>query len=228
MFEPNKTATELGIDVNRKFRVIVSVCEPFKRGDVVKLYLDDNTSNPCFYFAETGKVDSSRRAASCSWSYLEYADEQFEKITLKVGDRIKGIYNAGGTYTGTVFDIEGDIATIKRDDGKIGRGKNIPGYGCGWDINKGHANGEWGAEGYCGRIEIINQLNNKTMNIKEKFVQAFLKEPEKTFRKLEITNGDGILTEDGQKVFLGWLLNKYGTDFKTEVCDGLLEEEKTK
>ena len=62
------------------------------------------------------------------------------------------------------------------------------------------------------------------MNLKEKFVQVFLKEPEKSFRKAEITNGDGILTTDGQSVFLGWLLKKHGDEFKTEVVDELLKE----
>lgn len=76
-------------------------------------------------------------------------------------------------------------------------------------------------------MEIYDRRNYYIMNLKEKFVQGFLKEPEKTFRKLEITNGDGILTDDGQKVFLGWLLVKHGNEFKTEVCDDMLKEEKS-
>lgn len=68
--------------------------------------------------------------------------------------------------------------------------------------------------------------NNKTnMNIKEKFIQAFLAEPEKTFRKAGITNGDGLLTEDGQNIFLSWLLKKNGEAFKAEVADELVKEE---
>jgi len=71
-------------------------------------------------------------------------------------------------------------------------------------------------------LTLIN--NKKTMNIKEKFTLAFKSEPEKSFRKLEITNGDDFLTEDGQKIFLSWLLKKHGPDFKKEVVDDLLKE----
>jgi len=71
-------------------------------------------------------------------------------------------------------------------------------------------------------------INNKSImsNLKEKFVQIFLSEPEKSFRKAGITNGDGILTSEGQEVFLTWVLKKYGSEFKTDVVDKLLEEEK--
>jgi len=73
---------------------------------------------------------------------------------------------------------------------------------------------------------VVNQNNN--MNLKEKFVTLFISEPEKSFRKIGITNGDGILTEDGQKVFLGWLLKQNGDAFKKEVVDPMIaEEEKT-
>lgn len=74
------------------------------------------------------------------------------------------------------------------------------------------------------QIELIN--SNKTMNLKEKFTQIFLQEPEKTFRKAGITNGDGILTDDGQKIFLTWMLGKNGAEFKTAVVDPILAEEK--
>lgn len=68
-------------------------------------------------------------------------------------------------------------------------------------------------------------LINNSMDIKEKFTLAFKKEPEKSFRKAGITNGDDFLTEDGQLIFLGWLLKKHGDEFKTDVVDGLLEDQ---
>jgi hypothetical protein len=71
---------------------------------------------------------------------------------------------------------------------------------------------------------LINNFNN--MNIKEKFLTSLKKEPEKSFRKAEITNGDDMLTEDGKAIFLTWLLQKNGADFKKEVVDELLEEQK--
>lgn len=70
---------------------------------------------------------------------------------------------------------------------------------------------------------IINITNKNNMNIKDKFLLAFKKEPEKSFRLAEITNGDDFLTEDGQKIFLSWLLKNHGEEFKTAVVDDLLK-----
>ena len=63
------------------------------------------------------------------------------------------------------------------------------------------------------------------MNIKEKFVLAITPEPQKSFRKAGITNGDDLLTEDGMNIFLSWLLKKNQDDFKEKVVDGLLKDE---
>ena len=72
-------------------------------------------------------------------------------------------------------------------------------------------------------LELINE--NKNMNIKEKFVLALTKEPQKSFRKVGITNGDDILTDEGQAVFLSWLLHtKFAEEFKAEVADDMLKE----
>lgn len=62
------------------------------------------------------------------------------------------------------------------------------------------------------------------MSIKESFALAFKNEPEKSFRKAGITNGDDFLTEDGQTIFLSWLLKQNGEAFKKEVVDALLVE----
>ena len=63
------------------------------------------------------------------------------------------------------------------------------------------------------------------MNLKEKFVLALTEEPQKSFRKSGITDGDDILTEEGTRVFVSWLLHKkYADEFKTEVVEGMLEE----
>lgn len=76
-------------------------------------------------------------------------------------------------------------------------------------------------------IKIDNE--KKSMNIKEQFVLALTPEPQRTFRKTGITNGDNILTDDGVKIFLTWLLTQNQDKFKTEVVDGLLaEQEKEK
>jgi len=73
--------------------------------------------------------------------------------------------------------------------------------------------------------ETINQ-QEKTMNIKEQFLLAITSEPQKSFRKAGIINGDDLLTDDGQKVFLSWLLKLNQDAFKKEVVDPILEDMK--
>ena len=64
------------------------------------------------------------------------------------------------------------------------------------------------------------------MNTLQKFALNLKPEPQKSFRKAGITNGDDILTEDGMKMFLTWMLAKHGDEFKKEVVDPILKEEK--
>lgn len=73
-------------------------------------------------------------------------------------------------------------------------------------------------------LELLNDIKN--MSIKEQFLLAVTAEPQKSFRKAGVTNGDDLLTDDGQKVFLAWLLKKNQDDFKKEVVDPILEEVK--
>jgi hypothetical protein len=46
-FEPNKTITELGIDITREF-VVVCNNDSFNKGEILKLERDDNTDCPKF------------------------------------------------------------------------------------------------------------------------------------------------------------------------------------
>jgi len=72
---------------------------------------------------------------------------------------------------------------------------------------------------------IINE--EKNMNVREKFILAVTPEPKKSFRKAGITDGDDFLTDEGVKVFLTWLLhNKYSAEFKKDVVDDILEEQR--
>jgi len=85
--------------------------------------------------------------------------------------------------------------------------------------NHSDTDGIWPLQDYVNSLTTI-----KTMNIKEKFILAITPEPQKSFRKAEITNGDNILTDDGAKIFLTWLLEKNADAFKKEVVDDLLKE----
>ena len=59
------------------------------------------------------------------------------------------------------------------------------------------------------------------MTLKEKFVLGLTPEPKKSYRKVGITNGDDVLTDEGMKIYLTYLLNK-DTDFKKDVVDSML------
>ncbi len=63
--------------------------------------------------------------------------------------------------------------------------------------------------------------------LKEKFVLLTTKEPEKTYRKAGLVDGDNLLNDEGAKIFLTWLLGK-NPEFKTEVADALVEEKEAK
>ena len=140
---------------------------------------------------------------------------------LKVGDRVEGKDNSFKEFKATVFSVCGDRATLKRDDGATGSGDYIPSYGNGWALSNSSG---WGYS-----LTLLSSEKPLKMNIKESFAIAFKSEPDKSFRKAKVTNGDDILTEEGQSVFLSWLLKKNGDDFKKEVVDNLLaEQEKEK
>jgi len=73
--------------------------------------------------------------------------------------------------------------------------------------------------------ELISSNKTTMVNLKEKFILGLTKEPQKSFRKAEVTDGDDILTEEGAKVFLTWLLHTVHADaFKKDVVDGILAE----
>lgn len=71
-------------------------------------------------------------------------------------------------------------------------------------------------------IKLINNI--KTMNTLQKFALIFKSEPQKSYRKAGITNGDDVITDEGMKIYLTYLLNK-DTNFKAEIVDELLKEE---
>ena len=75
------------------------------------------------------------------------------------------------------------------------------------------------------KVEILNR-KSKIMNLKESFLIGLMKEPEKSFRKAGITNGDNMLTDEGREVFLSWLLHsQFAADFKKDVVEDMLKEQ---
>lgn len=142
---------------------------------------------------------------------------------FKVGDRVEG-NDAGNVFTGTVYSISstGTSLTVKRDDGLVGSGAEISGYGTGWYVGKGMGSmSEWSYN-----LTLIKSTKTMASSLSEKFALALTPEPQKSFRKAGITNGDNILTDEGAKIFLTWILGKNADAFKKEIVDGLLEVQK--
>ncbi len=82
---------------------------------------------------------------------------------------------------------------------------------------------------YASRLQLINSISNPTnMNLQEKFVEATLGEPEKSFRKVGVTDSRGLLTVEGSAIFANWLFGQHQDVFKKEVVDPILKEEKKK
>lgn len=73
----------------------------------------------------------------------------------------------------------------------------------------------------------FNSNEEKNMSsLTSKFVEALTPEPMRSFRKAGITNGDNLLTEEGTRIFLSWLLNANADMFKREVVDQILDNKK--
>ncbi len=143
-------------------------------------------------------------------------------MEINLGDVVSFPYG-GKDYAGSItkIDVCGENKSAIMTSLEIGYGPYI--------INYSSSSG-WYYYTVDHLIKIINKqkLINNTMSLKETFTTLFLQEPEKSFRKAGVTNGDGFLTEDGQKIFVAWLLQKNGSSFKTEVVDGIIAEQDKK
>jgi len=61
-------------------------------------------------------------------------------------------------------------------------------------------------------------------SLKDSFNLLFKPEPQRSFQKAGVTDGNDVLTSDGQTVFLSYLLRKHGADFNTEVVQEILKQ----
>jgi hypothetical protein len=161
--------------------------------------------------------------------------------SLSVGDRVKGNYKNSDigniTYTGTIVLVrempDYDEAYVDRDDKENGGDPIIGHEGGTWIIrrtkNTDITHGYWGADTTRGHIDLLSTSTfGGCMNIKGNFILSLVKEPNKSFRKAEITDNNDLLTDDGQKIFLSWLLHsKYAEEFKASVVDEMVQDKKT-
>jgi hypothetical protein len=126
-------------------------------------------------------------------------------MCIKVGDAVKCIAETSTNYKqiGEVTYVGSEEIEVRYDNGELGRGKFK----------------------YYELItrNPINTVVSKIMGVKESFIVGLTPEPQKSYRKAGITNGDGLLTDDGVKVFLTYLLEKT-PQFKTDIVDSILED----
>jgi hypothetical protein len=130
------------------------------------------------------------------------------------------------------FDIKGKVIKINKDGFYLEVTEAMNNRDCfkenlkPWFIN-------W--DNYKADIDILSSeetkkwsqlIKEKIMNIKEKFLLFLTQEPYKSLRKAKIVDDQNMLTDDGATIFLGWLLMKYVDEFKKEVVDKLLQEQK--
>lgn len=133
-----------------------------------------------------------------------------------MGSRVQNIYSKSDNYgkKGTIVGFcPGKNCTnvqVKYDDGGCGESG---GYNPALNYYKLISGSE------------SNKVAPKRMNLLAKLAQSLMSEPEKTFRKLEITNGDNMLTCEGKELFINWLFQKNKDAFKTEVADDMLAEQ---
>lgn len=138
----------------------------FKVGDKVKI-LWGKTGYIVNGYEDTGIVksvegleievyDFSKSDSPFSLGFREDQLKLIKTMDLKIGDKVKGVVDREKDYTGEVFSIDGNEATIKRDDGITGNGDFISDdYGRGWIIEK-KEDGSWGANGSSGELTIIS------------------------------------------------------------------------
>ena len=129
-------------------------------------------------------------------------------IAFNVGDKVEVLSESDGWGNVSAGDI-GMVRSVSGDTLNV----DFP------------SNSNWIGNKSC--FKLISSKSKSTMtSILTKFQTTFLPEPKKTFRQAGITKDDGSLTTEGQEVFLRYLLKKNGVDFKKEVVDVLLADEK--
>ena len=147
------------------------------------------------------------------------------EVGMKVRTNGDGIKICKSFFEGEIGEISGDSFYIWQNSNNGSMGllpPSLKGYKYSWVVRLDNEVAE---------IEILNTgaKSEKNMNIKEQFVLALLPEPQKSFRKVGITNGDNLLTDEGMRIYLSWRLMKDAVEFKKEIVDDMVAElEKSK
>ncbi len=116
-FEKGKTIKELGIDINRKFRVIKSESYfYFDEGDILEWRKEENSACPQFKRLSDGKV---------GWHRLENLKYAEEEPKFKVGDKVKVKKTGKVSHCFKVGSTVEMVELYESDRGKfIGKSEN--------------------------------------------------------------------------------------------------------
>jgi len=250
-FEPNKTATELGIDLTRKFRVVVeNLMWSVKIGDILEIDLDDTSEKPYFWNLTANRSNREKHPteekwACCAyWSQLEYADEVYAEkndVTdyvflcetsedwdnicewLENNTNYKWASGANPTKLENGWETYGTDTYIVVD---VGKGDRLIHFGTTkWSGAEYNNNRKFvSVKAFLNNKSLIN--NNKTMeNPLTTFSQIFMGEPRKSRTKAGILDDRGVITDNGAKVVLTYLLDKGNLEnFDKEVVECICEE----
>lgn len=130
---------------------------------------------------------------------------------FEVGQRVKRV--RGGSSGNT---NEGDVGVVK----------SVHGMGYGFlRLDSGVVTEEVWAGNYA-LVENNNKITNLMQNLVQKYRLLTASEPEKSFIQAGVMNDKFELTADGKSLFETFMFEKYKNDFKTEVVEKILAEEK--
>lgn len=73
-----------------------------------------------------------------------------------------------------------------------------------------------------------NNLTQNNMSLVQKFKAAIKSEPAKTFAKAGVIDECDNLTSQGKELFIHWLLEQHGDEFKKQVVDEIVKEQDKK
>ncbi len=172
-----------------------------------------------------------KKLSSCAGCYkpehLEPYEEEYEKKqeaarTLKVGDRVQGEAD-NKKYTGTVYSVHGDSATIRRDDRKRGGGDTIEDYGGGWSVTR-KGSGSWGGSDTRGNLTVINSTPKEVVKkMVDVLRNALLDKDTRLLIKAGLYGPELNLTATGKEVALE-LSAKDDKEKMVAVAKGILAE----
>lgn len=127
---------------------------------------------------------------------------------------------------------KGSVGTVAQDDNRMPCIVMDDDYNYGNFKSLSEIEGEdfyatWVGEDSIELAEKLFKSTNKTMNntnIQERFAELYENEPQKTSRKLGFTKENGMLTEEGERIFVNWLFKINEKEFGETIVKRIKKE----